>query len=135
MVSKIKKPQDEETLRVAANFKRLRKHMGWTLHETAQHASPPVSLAYIGHIERCNSGLGKRARKKWAKIFGVDVSEFLKPLDANSNEYDREIRLLKEEAAKYGVEKIKRLRQLMPLLLGEDSSHAGVKKRISKTQP
>lgn len=131
--SKKTKVIDEETLRVAANFKRLRKAQGWTLYETAQRSSPPVSLAYVGHIERCNSGLGKRARKKWAKIFNVDVSEFLRPLD--SNETDLEIRLLKEEAQKYSVEKIKRLRQLMPLLLGEISHASGDdKKKLHKRQ-
>lgn len=125
---------DGETLRVAANFKRLRKAKGWTLYETAQRSIPPVSYQYVNNIERCVSGLGKRARKKWAGIFGVDVSEFLKPLDGN-NEHDRELALLKQEAEIYGADKIKRLRQLMPLLLGE-ATHAGIdKKKPHKDHP
>jgi transcriptional regulator with XRE-family HTH domain len=145
--SKNKKALDEITLRVAENFKRLRKKMGWTLQETARRSNPPVTFQYIGHVENCNTGLGKRARKKWAKIFNVDVSEFykplntdedmsefLQPLDKSENKHDREIRLLIQEAQKYGDEKIKRLRQLMPILLGGEGLHVtsgGDKKKLS----
>lgn len=131
MTPKKKRITDEETIRVAANFKRLRKARGWTLYQTAQQATPHVSLAYIGHIERCNTGLGKRARRKWAKIFNVDMSEFLQPI--NKSEINHEIALLKKEAQKYSIDKIKKLIELMPILLKENH-HAGEtdKKKLLK---
>jgi transcriptional regulator with XRE-family HTH domain len=124
--------KDEETQRTAANFKRLRLQKGWTLYETGQHRTPPVTLAYVSAVERGATGVGKRARIKWAKVFGVDVSEFLKPLDAN--ELDREISLLNRDAIRYGIEQIKRLRQLMPLLLEEGGSNVSVegKKKLQR---
>lgn len=124
--------KDDESVRVAGNFKRLREAKGWTQYETAQRPAKPVSYKYIGHIEQCQTGLGKRGRRAWAKIFGVDVSEFLKPL--SENEFDHEISTLIDEAKKYGPEQIKRLRQLMPLLLGKGGSyvHEEVKKNHNK---
>lgn len=112
----------EEVRRMAMNFKRLRKEKGWTQHELAKHAGMD-SHKYIGHIEQCVTPMGRRARTKWATIFGVDVSEFLKPIDVN--ELQHELALLKQEAAKYGVEKIRRLIKFMPVIFGEgDAKHA-----------
>ncbi len=126
------KLKDAESVRVAANFQRLRKQKGWTQWDTAQRSDPPVSFQYINHIENCYRGLGKRARKKWAEIFGVGVEEFLAPIETNDT--DHELARLKEEAKKYGAAKIKRLRQLMPLLLGE-YQYAASKKKPHKNHP
>lgn len=122
---------DEETVRVAENFKRLRKEKGWTLFEAGQQGG--VSYKYVGHIERLNTGLGKRARAKWAIIFGVDVSEFLKPID--STDHQNEITELKKEVEQYSLEKIKRLRQILPILLGEGDSDHEIAKRKRKKNP
>jgi DNA-binding XRE family transcriptional regulator len=45
------KAVDEETRRVAANFKRLRKTRGWTQWDVAKQGE--VSYQHIGHIEQC----------------------------------------------------------------------------------
>lgn len=120
---------DEETERVALNFKRLRKQKGWTLDETARQAKPSVSFKYIGHLEAGTTGLGKRARKKWADIFGVDVSEFLRPI--SKTDVNHEIALLKDEMQKYSADKIKKLRELAPILLGGENHAAQNNKETS----
>lgn len=119
---------DEEMLRVAANFKRLRKERGWTIVETGRQGK--VSYKYIGHIESCWRGLGRRGRAKWAKIFGVDVDEFLKHIDRT--EFELEVAELKKEVERYSLEKIKRLRQILPILLGEEVKHGGTVKGSHK---
>jgi transcriptional regulator with XRE-family HTH domain len=65
-----------EQQRVAYNFKRLREEGGWTQEELA--ALRHVSQNYIAQIEGNHCDFGVRARKKWADIFGVDISEFFK---------------------------------------------------------
>lgn len=109
---------DEETVRVAANFRRLRKLNGWTLRELAEKVTPHVSISYISQLERPTNGrgLGKRARRKFAKIFNVDVNEFLKPLTVAS-ELNTEIAYLIEDLKKHDLDKIRHLRKLVPLLL------------------
>ncbi len=83
-----KLPSDEKvqwsgqsiTKRIAFNFKRLRDSKGWTQEEAAAKAG--IDRSYPGSIESCCAGFGKRAQQRWAKVFGVDVSEFYKPLYA-----------------------------------------------------
>lgn len=64
--------------RIALNFKRLRKTHGWTQSKAAGMLG--VNTSYISRIETANAPLGKKAQIKWARIFGVDISEFFKLL-------------------------------------------------------
>ncbi len=122
---KVDKPKtilSDEVLRIKANFRRLREEKGWTIYEAAKRARI-ASAGYVGNIEQanCNKGLGKRGLKKWAAVFGVDVSEFYKPISLTA--VDSEIELLKQEVEKYSLAKIKKLRQLVPILLGGGLNH------------
>ena len=67
-----------EEKRVAYNFRRLRKQKNWTQKKTAEKGD--VSRTYITRIEIANVGLGSSRLKKWAGIFGVDISEFFKSI-------------------------------------------------------
>lgn len=127
----------KESALVAANFRRLRKLKGWTQFETAQKATPPVGFRYIGLVETDTQGFGKRAREKWAKVFGVEIAEFYKPI--TNTPWEHEFQLLKQDAQNYGYEKIKRLRELMPLLIGmeepENASASNKKKSAARRSP
>lgn len=70
--------EDYISKRIAYNFARLRKEKGWTQEEAAAKAG--VDRSYPGSIESCSAGFGKRAQQRWAKVFGIDVSEFYKPI-------------------------------------------------------
>ncbi len=121
-VDKSKIALSDEVLRVKTNFRRLRKEKGWTIYEAAK-AAKIANAGYVGNIEQINSskGLGKRGLKKWAAVFGVDVSEFYKPISLTA--IDSELELLKQEVEKYSLEKIKKLRQIIPILLGGGLNH------------
>ena len=106
---------DEESKRVAFNFRRLRKLNKWTQEDLAKKfISPqtkrPVTWGYIGHIESCEVRLGYKNRQKFAEIFECDVSEFTQPIA--ETDLDQEIELLKNDARKWGIENIKRLREM-----------------------
>lgn len=105
----------EETLRVAYNFRRIRKQQGLKSKELA--AMGKVTPAYITNIEKCVNGtsLGRDAREKWAKIFRVDVSEFTRPIDLS--DIAQEVELLKQEIEKYSITKIRYLRSILPIIL------------------
>ena len=83
-------PGGEKPDRVSFNFKRLRKLRGWTQDELASYGE--VILDYIIRVETAACRFGPRTQEKWAKIFGVDISEFYKPV---SNE-EREIKPVEE---------------------------------------
>ncbi len=70
--------------RVAYNFRRLRRQKKWTQEKTAEKGE--VSRTYITRIEIANVGLGSTGQSKWAKIFGVDISEFFKPVPGEGTE-------------------------------------------------
>lgn len=76
-----------EEKRVAYNFRRLRKQKKWTQEETAQKGE--VGRTYITRIEIANVGLGPSGQSKWAKIFGVDISEFFKPIPGEGKEIQK----------------------------------------------
>jgi transcriptional regulator with XRE-family HTH domain len=107
---------DEERIRTAYNFRRLRKAKGWTIKQAAEKGG--VSFGYIGHLERGETGLGAK-KQKWADIFSVDIAEFLLPVD--ETQIEKELAALKSEAGKYSVKKIQRLRKMLPMLLEEGS--------------
>ena len=71
-------PGGEKQDRVSWNFKRLRAMRGWTQEELASYGG--VSRDYIARVEASTCRFGPRAQEKWAKIFGVDISEFYKPI-------------------------------------------------------
>ena len=71
-------PGGEKTDRVSCNFKRLRELQGWTQDELASYGD--VSRDYIARVETAACRFGSRAQEKWARIFGVDISEFYKPV-------------------------------------------------------
>ena len=78
--------------RVAVNFRRLRKAMGWSREEAALQGG--VSPNYISQIEQGHGSFGQRALVKWASVFGVDISEFVKEPDgvpAEPSSHDKEI--------------------------------------------
>ena len=77
-------PGGEKTDRVSCNFKRLREQRGWTQDELASFGG--VSRDYIARLEAATCGFGPRAQEKWAKIFGVDISEFYKPISDEEQE-------------------------------------------------
>lgn len=64
--------------RIAFNFKRLREACGWTQIQAAEKLG--VNRSYIGRIETGNAGFGPNAQEKWARVFGVDMIEFFKPI-------------------------------------------------------
>ncbi len=74
------------------------------------------SPGYIGQIETAKSPLSSRARAKFAKIFNVDVAEFLRVGDPKT-EADKELDALKEELKKYSIENIRRLRKIVHTLM------------------
>lgn len=69
---------------MAYNFRRLRRQKKWTQKETAEKGE--VGRTYITRIERANVGLGPSGQRKWAVIFGVDISEFFKPAPGEEEE-------------------------------------------------
>ncbi|MDA8172836.1 MAG: helix-turn-helix transcriptional regulator [Nitrospiraceae bacterium] len=71
-------PGGEKPDRISCNFKRLRELRGWTQDELASYGG--VSRDYIARVEAATCGFGLRAQEKWAKVFGVDISEFYKPV-------------------------------------------------------
>ncbi|MDA8091600.1 MAG: helix-turn-helix transcriptional regulator [Nitrospiraceae bacterium] len=71
-------PGGEKPDRVSLNFKRLRERRGWTQDELAYTGG--VSRDYIARVETAVCRFGSRAQEKWARIFGVDISEFYKPV-------------------------------------------------------
>jgi len=72
---------------IAHNFKRLRKERKWSQERLAEIGN--VSRGYISHIElgklrgvngeERDKSFGAEAEEKWAKIFGVQMFEFLIP--------------------------------------------------------
>ncbi len=119
----------EETLRVAYNFRRLRKLRGLKSKELAKIAK--VTPAYISNVEKCVNGtsLGRDTREKFAKLLNVDVSEFLKPVDISENQ--REIELLKEEVERYSADQIKYLRSILPLII-QGAPNANINEKRKK---
>lgn len=89
MVNKVKSVENKRKLliseekRVAYNFRRLRGQKKWTQEETARKGK--VSRTYIARLEIANVGLGPSGQKKWAGVFGVDISEFFKPITDEGN--------------------------------------------------
>ena len=77
-------PNEEKPDRVSCNFKRLRELRGWTQDELASYGG--VSRDYIARVETAAYGFGSRAQEKWAKVFGVDISEFYKPVQDEEQE-------------------------------------------------
>lgn len=125
---KSRKLTDAESIRVAANFRRLRKERGETQKSLGLKSNPPVTPAHIAHIENCEVGLGKNSREKYARILNCDVSEFLKPID--ETELDRELSSAIKEMRLLSVQQVKQLRRLMPYLLDEEDTNAGgIKKK------
>ena len=75
------------TNRVAYNLKRLRKEKGLTQERLAR--KDKVDASYIGQIESAKINLGIIGVAKWARILGVDISEFFKPVPGeNSGIYE-----------------------------------------------
>lgn len=65
---------------VAFNFKRIRKSLGWTQAQAAEKYG--CSVGYVGRIESAKvDSFGTTAMEKWALLFNVDRSEFLKRED------------------------------------------------------
>ena len=87
---------------VAKNFQRLREERSLTQEQLA--AIHKVSQNYIAQIEGMHCDFGARARKKWAKFFGVSISEFFRNPPASSashsleSELEQEISLLRSQA-------------------------------------
>lgn len=115
---------------VAFNFKRLREERGWTQDKLASLQN--VSQNYIAQIEGNHCDFGVRARKKWAKFFGIDTSEFFKiPPRVESSAtslfdaaLEKEISSLRMQAMKQGplgIENIKRIRKMLKLI--EEDEH------------
>ena len=71
-------PGGEKMDRASCNFKRLRELRGWTQDELASYSG--TSRDYIARVETATCRFGPRAQEKWAKVFGVDISEFYKPV-------------------------------------------------------
>ncbi len=123
---------DEETMRAAANFRRLRKLSGLTLKQLAEKAfkvtGEKVSWSYISQLEHGDQAdgrpLGKFARAKWARIFSnilkvkIDVSEFLRPVLPVDETFESEVALLLQDLQTqgYNTNNVKQLRRLIPLM-------------------
>jgi len=67
---------------VAWNFMRIRKSLGLTQVQAAELGGAIV--AYVGKAETAAVSFGTRAQQKWAKIFNVDRTEFLKRPDVGT---------------------------------------------------
>ena len=111
---------------------------GWTMYRTAQKCNnevtgKPVTLQYISNIESMSTTLGTKARKKWAAIFGVDVSEFMKSAE-KVNELALELERLKIDAEKIGLDNIKRLRELIPIIYGGEDGHENGKRHVAQKE-
>ncbi len=65
---------------IAWNFIRIRERLGLTQEGAAQLAE--VTVGYVGKVETAAVSFGTRAQQKWARIFKVDRTEFLKKPDA-----------------------------------------------------
>lgn len=66
---------------IAYNFLRIRRDLkGYkTQEEVAELGN--TNISYIGKVETAKVSFGTRAQQKWAKLFHVDRSEFLKRPD------------------------------------------------------
>jgi transcriptional regulator with XRE-family HTH domain len=61
---------------IAWNFIRIRESLGLT--QEAAAALAEVTVGYVGKVETAAVSFGTRAQQKWARIFNVDRTEFLK---------------------------------------------------------
>jgi transcriptional regulator with XRE-family HTH domain len=64
---------------IAWNFIRIRERLGLTQERAAE--SGGVTVGYIGKVETAAVSFGTRAQQKWARIFDVERTEFLKRPD------------------------------------------------------
>lgn len=79
-----------------------------------------MDRSYIGRLESGHAPFGSDMEERFSRFFGADIEEFYRPL--LQSEYDKDLAMLKDEMTKYGgVEKIKRLRKLLPALFDESS--------------
>jgi transcriptional regulator with XRE-family HTH domain len=119
----------KEQERTAANFKRLRNMKGWTIMRTAEIAG--LSYGYVGHIEMGKTGIGKRARKKWAQIFGVDESEFYREIPGEKGQRP-EFDLLIMECQRLSEDQAHKLRMMIPIIAGQELSDLADADQIKK---
>lgn len=108
---------NEEHIRIGWNFKRLREQRGWSQEEAA--AKIEALPNYIAQIESSKCSFGINARKKWAAIFEVDIHEFYKPI--TQTEKDKVIGQIEFELSKLDIEKIQRIKDLIPVLFGGEN--------------
>ncbi len=105
---------NEEKRRMAWNFKRLREQRGWSQEEAAGKINSLTN--YIAQIEGQQCSFGINARKKWAGIFEVDISEFYKPIV--ETEKDRLIESIRFQLMSLDTEKLIRIKDLIPIAFG-----------------
>lgn len=119
MKTKRLSPEDiSRRKRIGQNIKRLRLSHGI---KRQQDLADKLGLTrnYIGRLEAGHASFGSDAEKKFSKLFSVDMSEFYKDSFA-PGELDQELMLLREEVSKYGgVDKVRKLRQMLPVLFDE----------------
>lgn len=110
----------ERRKRVAFNLKRLRKHRGIKSQEILADMLD-MERSYIGRLESANAPFGSDMEQRFADFYGVDISEFYKP--AIQSDFEIELQMLHEDLRKIGgTDRVKRLREMLPLIFTDDKT-------------
>lgn len=119
----------ERAKRVAYNLKRIRKNRGIKtvnqLLDLMGQQDIEINSSYMRRLESANAPFGSDMEQRFLQFYKIDVSEFYRP--EIQTEKEREIDFIRDMLSRLDIEKVKRVKELLPVLFGGESIEEGSK--------
>jgi len=110
----------ERAQRVAYNLKRLRAGRGIKtvneLIDLMNQQDIEINHSYMRRLESAHAPFGLDMEQRFVQFYRVDISEFYRPISAT--EKDREIDFIRDSLSRLEIDKIRRIKDLIPVLFG-----------------
>lgn len=125
----------ERRERVAYNLQRLRSSRGIkTANELLDRMSEEmidvINPSYMRRLESAHAPFGSDMEQRFIKFYKVDVSEFYRP--PALSEKDIEIEYIRDVLMQLDIEKVRRIRELIPVVFGGESERRSENPEIPK---